>query len=64
MLVLNRGFCRLDAGLRRGDWESQWAIGTVPPAPWPELAGKTLIAENIRPTGHGEPPVNLISPTE
>lgn len=42
MLTLNRGFCRLDAKLRRGDWESQWAVSTPPPAPWPELAGKTL----------------------
>ena len=42
MLTLNRGFCRVDAKLRRGDWESQWAVSTPPPAPWPELAGKTL----------------------
>jgi phosphoglycerate dehydrogenase-like enzyme len=42
MLALNRGFCRVDAKLRRGDWESQWAVSTPPPAPWPELAGKTL----------------------
>jgi phosphoglycerate dehydrogenase-like enzyme len=42
MLALNRGFCRLDARLRRGDWESQWAVSTPPPAPWSELAGKTL----------------------
>jgi phosphoglycerate dehydrogenase-like enzyme len=41
MLALSRGFCRLDARLRRGEWESQWAAGP-PPAPWPELAGKTL----------------------
>ena len=42
MLALTRGFCRLDASLRRGTWESQWAIGVPPPAPSPELAGKTL----------------------
>ncbi len=42
MLALNRGFCRVDARLRRGDWESQWAVSAPPPAPWPELAGKTL----------------------
>ena len=42
MLALTRGFCRLDARLRRGDWESQWAVAAPPPAPWPELAGKTL----------------------
>jgi phosphoglycerate dehydrogenase-like enzyme len=42
MLALTRGFARLDASLRRGHWESQWAVSTPPPAPWPELAGKTL----------------------
>jgi len=41
MLALTRGFARLDAALRRGTWESQWAPGAPPPA-WPELAGKTL----------------------
>lgn len=42
MVALSRGFCRVDARLRRGDWESQWAASAPPPAPWPELAGKTL----------------------
>jgi phosphoglycerate dehydrogenase-like enzyme len=42
MLALSRGFCRVDARLRRGDWESQWAVSAPPPALWPELAGKTL----------------------
>src|SRR5439155_1420520 len=42
MPALTRGFVRLDAALRRGAWESQWAVGTAPPPPWPELAGKTL----------------------
>ncbi len=42
MLALTRGFGRLDASLRRGDWESQWGVGGAPPPPWPELAGKTL----------------------
>jgi phosphoglycerate dehydrogenase-like enzyme len=42
MLALTRGFARLDASLRQGHWESQWAVSTPPPAPWPELAGKTL----------------------
>src|SRR2546430_12200455 len=42
MLALTRGFVRLDAALRRGAWESQWAVGATPPPPWPELAGKTL----------------------
>jgi phosphoglycerate dehydrogenase-like enzyme len=42
MLTLSRSFCRLDAALRRGEWESQWAVSAPTPAPWPELAGKTL----------------------
>src|SRR5262245_21080195 len=42
MLALTRGFGRLDAALRAGVWESQWAVGAPPPPPWPELAGKTL----------------------
>ena len=42
VLALSRGFCRLDAALRRGVWESQWAVCAPTPAPWPELAGKTL----------------------
>jgi phosphoglycerate dehydrogenase-like enzyme len=42
MLALTRDLARLDAALRRGVWESQWAIGTAPPPVWPELAGKTV----------------------
>ena len=42
MLTLTRDFVRLDAALRRGIWQSQWALGVAPPPPWPELAGKTL----------------------
>jgi phosphoglycerate dehydrogenase-like enzyme len=42
MLALTRDFLRLDAALRQGDWQSQWAIGVAPPPVWPELAGKTL----------------------
>jgi len=42
MLALTRDFGRLDAALRRGVWESQWAVGAPPPPLWPELAGKTL----------------------
>ena len=42
MLAWSRGFCRLDAALRRGIWESQWAVGASAPPVWPELAGKTL----------------------
>src|SRR5262245_9557495 len=40
MLAMTRSFCRLDASLRRGAWESQWTVGGAPPPPWPELAGK------------------------
>lgn len=42
MLACSRDFCRVDASLRHGIWESQWAVSAEPPAPWPELAGKTL----------------------
>lgn len=42
MLTLTREFSRLDAALRRGAWESQWAVGSEPPALWAELAGRTL----------------------
>lgn len=42
MLTLTRDFARVDAALRRGTWESQWAVGAPPPPVWPELAGKTL----------------------
>jgi phosphoglycerate dehydrogenase-like enzyme len=42
MLALTREFVRLDAALRGGTWQSQWAVGPPPPPTWPELAGKTL----------------------
>jgi phosphoglycerate dehydrogenase-like enzyme len=42
MLALTRSLGSLDAGLRKGRWDSQWAIGTPMPPPSPELAGKTL----------------------
>ena len=42
MLALTRSFGRLDAELRSGVWESQWAVGHAAPPLWPELAGKTL----------------------
>jgi phosphoglycerate dehydrogenase-like enzyme len=42
MLTLTREFSRLDRALRRGDWQSQWAVGTAPPPVWPELAGRTI----------------------
>lgn len=42
MIALTRSFGRLDAKLRGGEWESQWAIGIPAPPLWPELAGKRL----------------------
>src|SRR5262249_60960893 len=42
MISLARTCGRLDAQLRAGRWESQWAVATPPPPPWPELTGKTL----------------------
>ena len=42
MLALTREFSRLDAALRRGDWQSQWAVGAPSPPAWAELAGKTV----------------------
>lgn len=42
MLSLSRDFGRLDARLRQGVWESQWAVGAPAPPLWPELAGRTL----------------------
>jgi phosphoglycerate dehydrogenase-like enzyme len=42
MLTLGRSFARLDASLRAGRWDSQWAPGVPPPPPWPELGGRTL----------------------
>ena len=42
MLALGRSFGRLDAALRRGTWESQWAVDVPAPPVWLELAGKTL----------------------
>lgn len=42
MIALTRSFARIDASLRRGVWESQFAIDCAPPPLWPELAGKTL----------------------
>jgi phosphoglycerate dehydrogenase-like enzyme len=42
MISLTRSFGRLDAELRQGRWESQWAVGVPAPPLWPELSGKTL----------------------
>jgi len=42
MIALTRSFARIDAKLRSGEWESQWAVGALAPPLWPELAGKTL----------------------
>ena len=35
MIALSRDFSRLDASLRAGRWESQWAPGVPPPPAWP-----------------------------
>jgi phosphoglycerate dehydrogenase-like enzyme len=42
MIALGRDFGRVDASLRAGRWESQWAPAVPTPPPWPELAGRTL----------------------
>src|SRR5579863_2486720 len=42
MLALSREFFRVDAALRHGEWQSQWAVGAEIPPVWPELSGKTL----------------------
>jgi len=42
MIALMRAFGRIDAKLRAGEWESQWAVGASAPPLWPEFAGKTL----------------------
>lgn len=42
MIALARSFHRIDAKLRMGEWESQWAVGAPAPPLWPELRGRTL----------------------
>src|SRR5579864_6569336 len=42
IIALTRSFRRLDAKLRQGHWDSQWALTVPAPPLWPELAGKTL----------------------
>jgi len=42
MLTLSREFVKLDKAMRGAEWLSQWAVGVDAPAPWRELAGKTL----------------------
>ena len=42
ILTLTRELGRLDAKLRRGEWESHWVPDKPPPTPWPELAGRSL----------------------
>lgn len=42
MLAMTRSFVRLDAALRQGRWESQWAVDQPAPPLWSELSGKTL----------------------
>src|SRR5260370_41028643 len=40
--ALTRRFGRLDAALRKGDWQSQWAIGGAAPPRSPEVTRKTI----------------------
>ncbi len=42
MVALSRNFEGVNAKLREGRWESQWAPGVPPPPVWGELAGRTL----------------------
>src|SRR5262245_42958754 len=35
ILTLTRNFARLDAALRVGEWQSQWAVDVSPPPAWP-----------------------------
>ena len=42
MIALTRSFRQIDQKLRKGEWESQWAVDTPAPPLWPELSGKTL----------------------
>jgi phosphoglycerate dehydrogenase-like enzyme len=42
MIALSRSFGAVDAHLRQGRWDSQWAPGVAPPPVWPELRGRTL----------------------
>jgi phosphoglycerate dehydrogenase-like enzyme len=42
MIALTRSFAGQDAALRRGAWESQFAVGRPPPPLLPELGGKML----------------------
>lgn len=42
MIALTRSLARLDAQLRKGQWDGQWAVGSAAPPPWPEVSGKTL----------------------
>jgi phosphoglycerate dehydrogenase-like enzyme len=42
MITVSREMLRLDAALRRGDWQCQLAFGSTGQPVWRELAGKTL----------------------
>jgi phosphoglycerate dehydrogenase-like enzyme len=42
MIMLSRETLRLDAALRRGDWQCQLAFGSTGHPVWRELGGKTL----------------------
>src|SRR5207245_826297 len=56
MLTLTRDLIRIDGALRRGVWESQWAVGAPTPPAWPELAGKTLGITGYGRSGHAVAP--------
>src|SRR5260370_30974073 len=51
MIALTRSFGRLDAKLRRGEWESQWAVGTAAPPLSPELAAQAFLILGVRHLG-------------
>ena len=55
ILACNPDFCRTDAILRQGRWDTR-VVGAPPPL-WPELAGKTLGILGLRPdrAGGGAP---------
>lgn len=52
MISLTRSFCRLDRKLRRGEWESRWAVGRPATPLQTELMGKTLAILGLGHIGH------------
>src|SRR5260370_6357563 len=49
MIALTRSFGRLDAKMRRGEWESQCAVGTAAAPLWPGLAVQRIVIPAIGP---------------